>query len=137
MFNLLPKQRCNSITGKLPSAEPFPSPTVQLACDRFERKVTRLTVYTGRPGPGGPGDLTSPAGAAGRLPGDGPPGEAAVPVEHHDLAGAHRQLACSEEQEAHPVSMTKASRRDGRWMTDYVEEPLKNQILFDFCFKYI
>lgn len=52
-----------------------------------------LTVNTCGPGPGGSGDLAPPAGAAGCLPSDGPPGDAAVSVEHHDLAGSHRQLA--------------------------------------------
>lgn len=54
-------------------------------------------VYAGRPCPGGAGDLASPAGAAGRLPGNGPSGNAAVSVEHHYLAGSHRQLALSEQ----------------------------------------
>lgn len=53
-----------------------------------------LTVDACGPGPGGSGDLAPPAGAAGRLPSDGPPGDAAVSVEHHYLAGSHRQLAC-------------------------------------------
>lgn len=53
-----------------------------------------LTVNTCGPGPGGSGDLAPPAGAAGRLPSDGAPGDAAVSVEHHYLAGSHRQLAC-------------------------------------------
>lgn len=89
------------------SAGSFSSPTLLLACDSFQRKTTRLTVYTGRPGPGGPSDLTSPAGAAGRLPGDGPPREAAVSVEHHNLAGSHRQLACKQkERQAHSISVT-------------------------------
>lgn len=61
---------------------------------RQATRVIQLTVYTCRPRPGGPGDLASPAGAAGRLPSDGPSGNAAVSVEHHDLTGSHRQLAC-------------------------------------------
>lgn len=54
-------------------------------------------VHTCRPCPGGPGDLASPAGTAGRLPSNGPSGNAAVSVEHHYLAGSHRQLALSEQ----------------------------------------
>lgn len=54
-------------------------------------------IYAGRPRPGGAGDLASPAGAAGCLPGDGPPGNTAVSVEHHYFAGSHRQLALSEQ----------------------------------------
>lgn len=62
------------------------------------RKVIQLTVYTCWPRPGGPSNLASPAGAAGRLPSDGPSGNAAVSVEHHYLAGSHCQLACRTEQ---------------------------------------
>lgn len=61
-------------------------------------KANELTVYTGWPRPGGPGNLASPAGAAGCLPGNGPSGNAAVSVEHHYLAGSHRQLACQTQQ---------------------------------------
>lgn len=57
-------------------------------------EVDQLTVYAGRSGPGGAGDLASPAGAAGSLPGDCPSGNAAVSIEHHYLTGPHRQLAC-------------------------------------------
>lgn len=64
----------------------------------WARKVNQLTVYTGRPCPGGAGNLASPAGTAGRLPGNGPSGNAAVSVEHHYLAGSHRQLACQTQQ---------------------------------------
>lgn len=52
----------------------------------------RLTINTGRSGPTGAGDLPLPAGAAGRLSGDGPPRLAAVPVQSDDLAGPRRQL---------------------------------------------
>lgn len=64
----------------------------------WAREVTELTIYAGRPRPGGAGDLASPAGAAGCLPGDGPPGNTAVSVEHHYFAGSHRQLACQTQQ---------------------------------------
>lgn len=69
-----------------------------------------LTVNTCGPGPGGSGDLAPPAGAAGRLPSDGPPGDAAVSVEHHDLAGSHRQLACrnrAAENRGRGISITR------------------------------
>lgn len=52
----------------------------------------RLTVNTGRSGSSCAGDLPLPAGAAGRLSGDGPPRLAAVPVQSDDLAGPRRQL---------------------------------------------
>lgn len=66
----------------------------------WARKVIQLTVYTCWPRPGGPGDLASPAGTAGCLPSDGPPGNAAVSVEHHYLAGSHRQLACQTQEQS-------------------------------------
>lgn len=61
-------------------------------------EVAQLTIYTGWSRPGGAGDLASPAGAAGSLPGDCPSGNTAVSIEHHYLTGAHRQLACQTQE---------------------------------------
>lgn len=53
-----------------------------------------LTVHAGRPGSRGARDLPLSAGTASRLPGDRPPGLAAVPVQGHNLTGAGGQLTC-------------------------------------------
>lgn len=51
-----------------------------------------LTVHAGGLCSGGPSDLTRSAGAAGCLPGDAPPGLAAVLVQPDDLTGSCCQL---------------------------------------------
>lgn len=53
-----------------------------------------LTVHACWSGPCGASDLSSPAGAAGCLPGDSALGLTAVSIQHHYLTCAYCQLTC-------------------------------------------
>lgn len=75
-----------------------------------------LTVHTGRSGSCSSSDLALLTGTAGRLPGDGPPWLAAVPVQRHNLTCPRCQLAwkwhCTTEREVREMkSYTGQSKR--------------------------
>lgn len=68
-------------------------------------------INTGRSGSCRPGDLSLPAGTAGRLPGDGPLRLAAVPVQSDDLTGPGHQLTFSEDLVVEEQQEQEADRR--------------------------